>query len=74
MESRHSVQSTSVSYGGIGEIQKDVPNSRLDDAMDCLIAESFGNTFITFFMLGIGVFLGEHSTMRFPRLVRPLYA
>ena len=28
MESRHSVQSTSVSYGGIGEIQKDVPNSR----------------------------------------------
>lgn len=26
MESRHSVQSTSVSYGGIGEIQKDVPN------------------------------------------------
>ena len=29
MESRHSVQSTSVSYGGIGEIQKDVPNSRL---------------------------------------------
>lgn len=30
MESRHSVQSTSVSYGGIGEIQKDVPNSRFD--------------------------------------------
>lgn len=29
MESRHSVQSTSVSYGGIGEIQKDVPNSRI---------------------------------------------
>ena len=28
MESRHSVQSTSVSYGGIGEIQKDMPNSR----------------------------------------------
>lgn len=32
MESRHSVQSTSVSYGGIGEIQKDVPNSRKDCA------------------------------------------
>ena len=31
MESRHSVQSTSVSYGGIGEIQKDVPNSRIMD-------------------------------------------
>ena len=31
MESRHSVQSTSVSYGGIGEIQKDVPNSRLNE-------------------------------------------
>lgn len=31
MESRHSVQSTSVSYGGIGEIQKDVPNSRFTD-------------------------------------------
>ena len=30
MESRHSVQSTSVSYGGIGEIQKDVPNSRIN--------------------------------------------
>ena len=37
MESRHSVQSTSVSYGGIGEIQKDVPNSRL-----LFLASDFG--------------------------------
>ena len=34
MESRHSVQSTSVSYGGIGEIQKDVPNSRQRDTIE----------------------------------------
>ena len=33
MESRHSVQSTSVSYGGIGEIQKDVPNSRKNEKL-----------------------------------------
>lgn len=37
MESRHSVQSTSVSYGGIGEIQKDVPNSRIVGAWALMV-------------------------------------
>ena len=38
MESRHSVQSTSVIYGGIGEIQKDVPNSRIAGIMLIAVA------------------------------------
>lgn len=41
MESRHSVQSTSVSYGGIGEIQKDVPNSRQIHALEVGFDQTF---------------------------------
>ena len=53
MESRHSVQSTSVSYGGIGEIQKDVPNSRYNDVTIQIVDSSLYTVFKEYIKKGI---------------------